>query len=153
GFDSLGTVMLEGDSSRDDWVEEPGAREPGLIPSPKLPQLERSDFIFNANDSHWMTNPASLLEGYAPIHGPDGPPPSLRTRMNATILTEGAAGVAGADGKFTLEELQSAALSNRALTGELLRDQIVERCEATPSVEVEGETVDLSAACTQLAAW
>ena len=153
GFDSLGTVMLEGNTSRDDWQEESGAREPGLVPWSKLPQLERSDFIFNANDSHWMTNPASLLEGYSPMHGPERTARSVRTRMNATVLTEGAAGFAGEDGKFTLEELQAAALSNRSFSAELLRDQIVARCEATTSVEAEGQTVDLTDACTQLAAW
>lgn len=152
-FDSLGAVLLEASTSRDDWVEVPGARSPGLVPWDRLPQLERSDFIFNANDSHWMTNPEELLEGYSPLHGRERTPRSVRTRMNAITLMEGAGGFAGDDGKFDLAELQAAALSNRGLSAELLRDDLVARCTATSSVDVDGATVDLGPACTVLANW
>ncbi len=152
-FESLGTVMLEGSTERDAWVEVEGARSPGLVPWDELPQLERSDFIFNANDSHWMTNPAALLEGYSPMHGAERTGRSVRTRMNATILTEGSAGFAGDDGSFTLAELQAAALSNRGKSEELLRDQLVQRCTGVDTVVVEGETIDISQACAILADW
>ena len=148
-FWTLGAVLLDGTSSRDEWIEEDGAREPGLIPYSKLPQLERDDFIFNANDSHWLTNPAEPLEGYSLMHGEERSPRTPRTRMNARILTEGTGGHAGDDGKFSLAELQQAALSNRTMMGELLRDDVVARCTGVD----EYDGVDIAGACQALADW
>lgn len=148
-FWQLGVVLFDGSIPRDEWVEEDGAREPGLVPFARLPQLERDDFVFNANDSHWLTNPAAPLEGYSILHGEERTPRSPRTRMNATLLTEGNAGLAGDDGKFTLEELQAAALSNRSMMAELLRDAVVARCEGV----AEYDGVPISDACDALAGW
>src|SRR5262249_31763373 len=57
------------------------------------------------------------------------------------------------DGKFTLEELAKVAFNNRGLAAELLRAPLVERCTARPRVVVEGQSVDLTAACRVLARW
>ena len=147
-------VGLDGSDSINEWVEAPGARDPGLIPFSEVPQLERTDFIFNANDSHWSTNPDALLTGYSPLHGFEETPRSPRTRMNAMLLTETGEGTAsGPDGKFTLDELAAAALSNRGSMAELLRDPVVERCNAGGSIDYEGARVDLTPACEALAGW
>ncbi len=150
-----GVVCLDGATSRDEWVEEEGAREPGLVPFSAVPKLERDDFIFNANDSYWMTNPEELLEGFSPMHGEERSPRSQRTRMNAVTLSEGTAGAAGDDGKFSLEELQQAALSNRAMTAELLRDQVVAQCTGQTEVETDpGQPlVSIAQACQLIADW
>ncbi|MEM6290254.1 MAG: penicillin acylase family protein [Myxococcota bacterium] len=150
GVKTIGAVALDGTTSANEWVEVDGARDPGLIPFTDVPQIERSDFIFNANDSHWLTNPDAPLTGYSVMHGREGTPRTPRTRMNAVLLTEIAEnGASGADGKFTLEELQAAVLSNRGMMAELLRDAVVERCTATPTYD----GVDLSAACAALEGW
>src|SRR5262249_34474180 len=65
-------------------------------------------------------------------------------------------GPAGKDGKFTLDELAASALSNRSLSAELARGELVKRCQATPSVTLDGpapETIDLRQACKILSAW
>jgi acyl-homoserine-lactone acylase len=62
-------------------------------------------------------------------------------------------GPAGKDGKFTLDELAAAVLSNRSLSAELARGELVKRCQATPSVTIDGQTVDLQQACAILAGW
>ncbi|WNG34861.1 acylase [Archangium violaceum] len=147
-------VLLDGSTSRDEWLEEPGARSPGLIPFARTPQLQRRDFVFNSNDSHWLANPAQPLTGFSPIHGQEGTPRTPRTRMNAQLLTEVRAdGASGADGRFSLEELQNAILSNRSSTAELLLTDVVQRCKASPTGTAEGQTVDLTQACDVLAAW
>ena len=134
-----------------EWVEEAGSRSPGLVPIGKVPQLERRDFVFNANDSHWLTNPAEPLVGYSELHGFERTDRRPRTRMNAILLTEtGEASYAGADNKFDLQELQNAIFGNRALLGELLRDQVVERCR---SASGPVDSVDLAEACDVLAGW
>lgn len=150
GVKTIGAVALDGTTSQNEWVEVDGARDPGLVPFSDVPKLERNDFIFNANDSHWLTNPNAPLTGYSPMHGPEGTARTPRTRMNATLLTEvSESGASGADGLFTLEELQGAVLSNRGMMAELLRDAVVERCEATPMFA----EADLSSACAALRGW
>jgi acyl-homoserine-lactone acylase len=149
-----GFVLLDGSDPVNEWVEEPGARSPGLVPFQKMPRLSRRDFAFNANDSHWLANPASPLEGFSPLHGGERVPQSLRTRMNAVHLTEvREGGSSGPDGRFTLEELQDALFSNRGMGAELLRAQVVERCQAHPTGTARNRSMDLTSACAVLAAW
>ena len=128
------------------------------MPLADVPKLERSDFVFNANDSHWLANPAAPLEGYSPLHGFERTPRSPRTRTNAMVLTEtGDASMAGPDGKFDLLELQAAILSNRGSMAELLRDDLVARREGAGTIATEyldaPVEVDIGPACAVLAGW
>src|SRR5690606_564085 len=137
--------LLEGNGSRDEWQDDPGARSPGLIAPANMPQLERSDFIFNSNDSYWLSNPLAPLTGYSPLHGFEQTARTMRTRMNARTLLEIAEGqgFAGADGKLDLAELTQAALANRGFSQELLRDQVVARCTGVGIWEVDNQMVDI----------
>lgn len=153
-------VLLDGATSVNEWVDDPDARDPGLIAFANVPQLERNDFIFNANDSHWLTNPAQPLVGYSPLHGFEGTPRSPRTRMNMRTLTEiKDGGASGGDGKFELAELQAAALSNRGMIAELVRDQLAARCQGVDTVAYLDPTtnvtahVPVAAMCNAIAGW
>ncbi|WP_257447734.1 acylase [Archangium lipolyticum] len=149
-----GIVLLDGSSAVNEWVEEPGARSPGLVPYAKVPRLSRRDFVFNANDSYWLANPAEPLEGFSPLHGFERVPQTPRTRMNLVRLTEvREGGASGPDGRFTLEELQTTVLDNHSMTAELLRAQVVQRCQANPTGTARGQDVDLTRACAVLVAW
>jgi acyl-homoserine-lactone acylase len=150
-----GTVLLDGSDSRFEWQVQQGARAPGLVAFANMPQIERSDYVFNANDSFWLANSKAPLDGpYSPMHGDQRSPRSLRTRNNdLTLSGRSPDKPAGADGKFTLDELGNAILSNRVLAGELLRDDLVARCKQTPSIKVGEQTVDLNDACRALANW
>ena len=149
-FQSYGLMLLDGSDPVFAWQEEDGAREPGLVPFADNPQLLRDDYVFNANDNHWLTNPAAPLTGYAPLYGEERTPRTPRTRMNGRYLGEvGPAAAAGEDGLFTLDELATAALSGRVLTAELLREDVAAQCAAVK--EVDG--VDITEACAVLAAW
>ena len=147
--------LLDGSDSRDEWQDNPGSRSPGLVAPDNMPQLERTDFIFNANDSYWLTNPLAPLTGYSPLHGFEQTARSLRTRMNATTLLEIAdgGGFAGADGKLDLDELTEAAFANRGFTQELLRDEVVARCTGVSVWDVDQQMVDIAEACDVIAAW
>ena len=48
------------------------ARSPGLIPFAEQPQLLRRDYVFNANDSHWVVHQTQRLTGFSPLLGPHG---------------------------------------------------------------------------------
>jgi acyl-homoserine-lactone acylase len=124
-----GVVLLDGSDPLFEWVDDPRARDPGVVPFEEMPQLERSDYVFNANDPYWFANAAELLPEYSPLHGNFGRPVSNRTRGNATQL-DAERGDAGADGLFTFEELRDSAIGNRVFTGEALVDEVVVRCRA-----------------------
>lgn len=94
-----GAILLDGSDPANEWVDDPAASRPGITPFSAQPQLERDDFVFNANDSHWLANPAAPLTGFSPLTGPEHVEQSARTRENATLLTDPV--WRGADGKFS----------------------------------------------------
>lgn len=153
-YDQAGAVVLDGSSSVNEWVIEAGAPG-GTVPISKVPQLAgRRDFVMNANDSHWMTNPEQPLVGYSPLHGGQEVPQSPRTRMNLVMLTEVAAnGASGADGLFDVDELKGAILGNRSMMSELLLAEVVARCQGAGPVTVDAMSVDIGPACAALAGW
>ena len=162
-----GAVVLNGSDPRFEWVEEKGARDPGLVPYRDMPVVERDDYVFNANDSFWVPHATAFLEGdYSPLHGRQETARTPRTRENAVVLDDtSAGGPAGDDGDFTLDEFADAALQNRGYTSRALLDEVVARCEPATAVgvpELPGEedvpglpasSVDVTAACDVLAAW
>lgn len=154
-YNNYGFVLLDGSHSMFEWVDVPGARSPGLIPFSGMPQVERADYVFNSNDSHWVANPAALLEGFSPLQGLERTPLYPRTRRNALTLGDRSAdGPSGADGRFSLAELQTAILGNYGLIAELLRAPVVERCRnAAGPVAVGDAQVELGGACDVLAHW
>ena len=156
-FADNGAILLPGDDPLYDWHAVDGARMPGLVPFDDAPQLERRDFVANANNNHWLTNPAEPLEGYSPIYLDERTPRSPRTRMNLMyLMDQGSEAASGGDGVWTLAELEAAALDGRAAMAELLRDDVVARCngvDVTAWPAGGGDTVDLTQACGLLAAW
>ncbi|MGB3410419.1 MAG: penicillin acylase family protein [Microthrixaceae bacterium] len=161
-----GAILLDGSNPLYEWQTAKGARDPGLVPFDKMPMVERSDYVFNANDSFWMPNASEMIEGdYSLLHGDQRTPRSPRTRENATVLADVSAdGPSGGDGLFSLRELERAALQNRGFTSRELLAELVGRCTRSASVTVEplvedgkeilpGATVNLGPACKVLADW
>jgi len=162
-----GAVVLDGSTSLNEWVDEPGARSPGLVPYEHMPKVERSDYLFNANDSFWLPNADHVLAGdYSPLHGRQDTVRSLRTRENAVVLRDTSpTGPAGADGKFSVDELAAAALANRGYSSRALKDDVVARCQGQgpvdiaavpddkPELALPAGTVDVTTACATLDAW
>ena len=146
-----GAIMLDGSNPINEWVDDPEATRPGILPFDEQPQLERDDYVFNANDSHWLANPAQPLTGYSPLTGAENIPQSPRTRMNAILLSDPS--IRGNDGILNLGELQGAWLGNRAVHAEILRDQVVKECDDQGVVLVEGVPFDITPACDVLRNW
>ncbi len=148
-----GVVLLDGSNSLYEWKSDPSTR-PGVLPYSMMPHLERKDYVFNANDSYWLSHPRQLLTGFSPLQGGEATPRSLRTRMNVVQLDDkGPEGLSGKDGKFSLDELAAAVFVNRSMPAELLRDQVVSRCKTAGSVSIDGEAIDLRPACGILERW
>lgn len=148
-----GATILDGSDSTFEW-QDAGAKAPGIVPFSESPILERTDFVFNSNDSYWLTNPNTPLTGFSPLFGDERTPRTPRTRMNAMFLTETTAdGVSGSDGKFSFDELSKVEFNDRTSLSELLLSQVVARCDGAGPVTVDGASVDISPACGALKAW
>jgi acyl-homoserine-lactone acylase len=146
-----GAILLRGSDPTDEWVDDPDAARPGILPWDEQPQLERDDYVFNANDSHWLANPEELLVGYERSTGLEEYPQSARTRMNAVLLAD--PDVRGDDGLFSVDEVAAAILSQRSLHAETLLADLLTVCERTNIVLVEEVPYDLTEACGVLAEW
>ncbi len=144
-FDQQGMVLLDGSDPRFEWRNDVGSTKPGIVGYANTPHIERTDYVFNANDSFWIANSKSPLTGaYSPLHGEQNAIRSLRTRNNdLTLSNRSPDRPAGSDGRFSLDEMANAILSNRSLAAELFKDDLASRCEKAK----------LGDACRVLAAW
>ncbi len=117
-------LMLDGSDPDCDCEIRPDAPIPGLIPYSDYPQISRTDFVFNANDSAWLTNPNELIELATYLQGLKEPP-SVRTKACLSFLMSY---VVGDEKKMTLEDMISYALSNKSILGHLIKDQLADFC-------------------------
>jgi acyl-homoserine-lactone acylase len=142
-----GLLLLDGSRARCEWREDLDARQAGIMPAAKLPLLQRRDYLVNANDSPWLSNPKAPLVGYPKVLGDVNTPRSLRTRL---ALDQIRARLEGRDGlpgnRFRRQDLAEILFGNRDLGGELLLDDLLSVCGRRPATEIE-------AACSALAGW
>jgi acyl-homoserine-lactone acylase len=145
-YNDFGVVMLDGSDSLFEWVDDPAAPAPGLVPYADVPQIERADYVFNANDSYWLSNPDQPLTGFSPMHGVVDVPQSPRTRTNIMLLEQ-------REGPWTADDIEATLFAERSAVTELLRQPLVDACTESPNVSLNGADVDLTLACETLAAW
>lgn len=157
-----GLTLLDGNSSRDDWVE---GECDGLVPYEDKPKLLRADWVQNSNDSYWSTNPDEYLTGFSPLFGSEESPLGPRTRLGISMLqnplsagpiSPTAPEPAGQDGKFSAEDLINVIYNNRAWFAEEFLAELRSRCTliGTTPVNLPGggsRTVD--SACGVLQSW
>ena len=150
-----GQLVLNGSEPIFEWVESAATPVPGTVPYHLAPKVTRTDYVFNANSSHWLTHVGEPLEGYSIVYGPERTIRSPRTRMNATMLEEVSAnGASGIDGKFSHQELKAVMTNNRSMSSELLKQQLVTRCAGKAAIPLtEEQVVDIAPACTVLGNW
>lgn len=152
--DGAGNILLPGSDPAFEWVSSADAGGPGLMPFSKAPKMERTDYVFNANSSHWLSNLTAPLEGFSLVYGPERTERSPRTRYNAQLITAvGPTQLAGADGKFNFAELKSVFSHNGSLFGTELRAALAQRCALFPQLQLPTGPQDLSAACQVLENW
>jgi acyl-homoserine-lactone acylase len=148
-FSLKGPPVLDGSRSMCEWDEVDGSPQAGLLPGSSMPFLERRDFVHNANDSYWLANPA--VETYRwdmpAVVGVVPDVQGLRTRLG---VLQAQARLAGTDGlagnRFTMQNLQQIALSNRSLAADLMMPDVLVLCASSAAQAVQAE-------CTALAAW
>ncbi|WP_414981179.1 acylase [Congregibacter sp.] len=137
-------ILLDGSDPQNTWINDPSVPIAGTAPFQNRPKIERKDYVFNSNDSYWLSSPREPLTGYSVLYGPTQSARSPRTRMNVRML-ENQYGDAGDDGLFNIHEIQRALFTNRGLSAELLLPELVDVCRTG------GE--DLTEACDVLQAY
>ena len=150
---SRGLVILDGSQQSADWLETISP-VPHTEPFERRPLVESDEYVFNANDSYWLSDPEKPAAALSPLYGPTMTPRSVRTRMNIALLRpDSPYGHAGADGKFNRNEMQTALFSNESLTADMLLPELLEACAVNPQRVIDRVTVDLQEACGTLTAW
>jgi acyl-homoserine-lactone acylase len=132
--------VLDGSRSACDPDSSPAAAGRGILPPDAQPFLRRTDYTENSNDSHWLSNARTRLEGFPRIIGEERTQRSLRTRMAMRIIEDALKD----GGRFSQRELRDAMFDNRVMAAELWRDELVAMCR-TESVP--------AAACDVLQQW
>ena len=142
--------ILDGSRSACEWDSDPHAAAGGIYPPSALPQIFRTDFTENSNDSYWLSNPHQPLVGYGRIFGDEATARSLRTRLGLKMIADRVAGTDGLGApKFDLTNLEGVVFNDRNLGGEMTRDDLVGLCRK----EAAGAHPELAKACAALAGW
>jgi acyl-homoserine-lactone acylase len=143
-------VVLDGARSECEWKSDPRSNVPGTLPAEAMPRIRRDDYVTNSNDSYWLANPESPLEGYSPIIGPERTARSLRTRAGLVFVREQLAKGA----KLTADDMRNLLYNHRNYGAELLLDDVLKVCEGDTDVILPGDRkVDIEPSCTALAGW
>ncbi|MDH0864414.1 penicillin acylase family protein [Mitsuaria sp. GD03876] len=128
------TPFLDGSRAACDWSEAPGATKPGLMPAEAMPALLRRDYVANMNDSYWLTNASAPLEGYPTVLGGERKALTLRGRLGHQMAGELLKADARSAGALS-RRLKQAALTPRAYSAELFKDEVLRQACASPVVE------------------
>ena len=146
--------IYDGSTSACEWGTDPDSAAPGLLGASKQPYLYRYDYVTNSNDSYWLANPAEPIPPAPMVKGDSGTERTMRTRAGLMMIEARRHGSDGLPGTtFDLDSLIARSLNNDSGAAMLLGDGLVQLCRDNPSVELDGETVNVSAACDVLAAW
>ncbi|MBL8371222.1 MAG: penicillin acylase family protein [Burkholderiaceae bacterium] len=142
---STGVVVMAGTTAACDWS--------GSIGATQRPSIKRSDYIVNANDSHWWSAANSFLTGFPKIiaTGPDaeGSVQGERTRTGHAIVRDRLAGTDGLTGnRFTVANLQQIYQKSRLYRAEKWVPGFVTECLASASASAAAKD-----ACTVLQSW
>ncbi|MCE3261197.1 MAG: hypothetical protein K0R43_276 [Pseudoduganella sp.] len=142
---STGVVVMAGTTSACDWS--------GAVPAAQRPWIKRSDYIVNANDSHWWPTAGKFLSGYPKIiaTGPnaEGVPQNNRTRTGHAMVRDRLAGADGLPGtRFTMANLQQLYLQSRFFKAQKWLPEFTAACLASRTASAAAKD-----ACAVLQAW
>ena len=148
-----GLVILDGSRPDHDW-RDTSSPVPQTEPFEQRPLIESRDYVFNANDSYWLSDPENPATALSPLYGPTHSPRTVRTRMNVELLRPNSPlGYAGNDALFSMAEMQTALFANDSLTAQLLLPELLAACADSPERVLATETIDLKVACSILGDW
>ncbi|MCG8422069.1 MAG: penicillin acylase family protein [Proteobacteria bacterium] len=143
----FGLVVLDGSTSACQWGSD---GSPELFAYDDLPKLDTRDYVANANDSYWLSNPRQRLTGFAPIIGRERVAQSLRTRQT---FAQAEKRIAGSDGLgtagFNIDNLRALMYRNDSIAATLVLDDLVALCASINN----WSPAEAAEACTILRRW
>jgi acyl-homoserine-lactone acylase len=147
--------VLDGSRSACNWGNDPDAVKRGIFAPTNVPQLMRTDYVANSNQSPWLTNAAAPITGYPAMFGDSGTERDLRTRLGLDMIAKRLAGSDGLGSRgFTLSTLQATMFGNRNYSADLVRADVIAMCRARSVLTAgDGARVDVRAACDILESW
>lgn len=149
-----GLPLLDGSRAACEWDTDADAPAPGIFGPANLPTLVRNDWVHNCNDSHWLSNPAEPLTGFAPIIGEEESERSLRTRLCALQVIRRLDGSDGLEGtKFSYDQLKEVVLDSQVYSAQIALDSVLNSYCLLPTLLGNSGPVDASAACDVLSNW
>jgi acyl-homoserine-lactone acylase len=130
---AAGLVVLDGSRSDCDWQRDPASPVPGLIPIGRMPITVRSDWVHNANDSFFYSNPLQKWSGISPLVG-DASITRPRTRADLSEIP-----ALLAQGKVTPAAVQQQLFGNRNFMAGVVLPDLLAACagQASASAEVK----------------
>jgi acyl-homoserine-lactone acylase len=142
---SNGLVVMTGSTAACDWL--------GMVPAAQRPWTIGTNYILNANDSHWWPSANTFLTGYPKIiaTGPDaeGSVQGERTRTGHALVRDRLAGSDGQAGnRFSVAKLQALYVQGRFLRAEKWLPGFVTAC--LQSATASAAALD---ACSVLQGW
>lgn len=141
-----GIYILAGHISACKWDVDPTAPQKGIVAGARLPQLVRTDYVQNSNDSAWMSNARQPLTGYPSIVSKENGTLNGRTRIGLTQIIERLEGRDGRPGnRFDLKSLQDIAFSNQAYYARSLLPALLDICR--------NGAADIATGCAVLRDW
>jgi acyl-homoserine-lactone acylase len=159
-----GRPVMDGSKTSCNPDVDPSTRQPGVLPPSQLPMLRRTDWVVNANNSYYYTNPAAPITGLPSINGPAAVDITMRPRMNIKLIQERLANTDGLPGgnKINSENIRGMLIGtntakqagNRSMAAELTAAQLTTVCnDLSPVTMTDNTTQDISAVCAALASW
>jgi acyl-homoserine-lactone acylase len=155
-----GIALLDDDPAATDWV----AREAdGLLAVSAKPSTERTDHL-GASGGHWLVQADHPLTGWEPFVGDERTPLEPWARQSLRVL-QGLSAESSTGVPLDPTLARRYLMSDASLTGELLADEVVDRCRVAGTVRVSAEQdvdgellwpaqiVELGEPCEALARW
>ncbi|WP_395344398.1 penicillin acylase family protein [Ningiella sp. W23] len=138
--DAFGFV-LDGSDDIFEWAS--------MIPFEGTPKRYSTSYVQNANDSAWLANLDEPIESYSLQYGEVGHEQSARTRHSLALLETLKAKRNGVN----LDDLASAMNDYSLFLANDVKENLVRRCRAYPSVNLLNNAIDISQACDVLDNW
>ncbi|CAM3719208.1 penicillin acylase family protein [Kerstersia gyiorum] len=144
-------AVLDGSRMSCAPIQDDSAIFPGVFPSAQIPYQFRDDYVYNANDSYWITNLRAPLEGYPSLYGKEKTVLSNRSRGGLEIIEDRLEQRDGLPGKgFTLEQFISQLFDGRDYA-RIWQPELVSFCHSL-TARTDAPAM-LPQACDALAAW
>ncbi|WP_244164174.1 penicillin acylase family protein [Caballeronia sordidicola] len=145
-----GVPVLDGSRAACNWADEPAARQQGALPSVRMPNLVRRDYVANMNNSYELANPVAPLAGYDAIFDSQNGL-SLRAQLGLQMIRARIEGRDGFVGKGAdSASVRAMTLDSRALSAERFKADVL---KAACTDERAQQTPTLDAACDALRNW